>query len=221
MQLKHIKGRIELLTGTTIGSQGNIEIGGNDNPTVRNPLTGEVYIPGSSIKGKMRSLAEWYVLGFEGINEQGGNVHSCKSSQCKICRMFGRSASDSVEQGIGPTRLIVRDAFLTETSRKKLSKLKQTKGFDTEMKYENNINRLNSRANPRNIERIPSGVEFEFSMSYKVLDEEDNKNFELLLDFLRLVELDGIGGGISRGNGQVKFHISVDGEEINLEDRKV
>ena len=63
MKLKNITGTIEIMTGTTIGSQGNIEIGGNDNPTIRNPINNEVYVPGSSIKGKMRGLSEWNILG--------------------------------------------------------------------------------------------------------------------------------------------------------------
>ncbi len=221
MQLKNITGTITLITGTKIGTQGYIEIGGNDNPTVRNPLTNEVYIPGSSIKGKMRSLLEWQLTGYEEIAKNDGNVHTCNKSECQICRIFGRSAGADIDKTSGPTRLIVRDAFLTEKSREKLNKLKKSKGFDTEIKYENSINRLTSKANPRNSERIPAGVEFEFSMSYKVIDDEDEKNFEKVLDSLRLLELDGIGGGVSRGNGQVKFEIKVDGKKIDIQNRNI
>ena len=221
MQLKNITGTITLLTGTIIGTQGYIEIGGNDNPTVRNPLTNEVYIPGSSIKGKMRSLLEWQLLGYDEIAKNKGNVHACNKPDCPVCRIFGRSAGKELDETSGPTRLIVRDAFLTDKSRENLKKLKQVKGFDTEIKYENNINRLTSKANPRNIERIPAGVEFEFSMSYKVIDEKDKQNFDKVLDALRLVELDGIGGGVSRGNGQVKFEIKVDGEKIDVQNRNI
>ena len=221
MQLKNITGIITLLTGTKIGTQGNIEIGGNDNPTVRNPLTNEVYIPGSSIKGKMRSLLEWQLLGYEEIAKNDGRVHTCKKTDCPVCRIFGRSAGKDIDETSGPTRLIVRDAFLSEKSREKLKKIKQTKGFDTEIKYENSINRLSSEASPRNSERIPAGVEFEFSMSYKVIDEIDKQNFDKVLDALRLVELDGIGGGVSRGNGQVKFEIKVDGEKIDVQNRNI
>ncbi len=221
MQLKNITGTIQLLTGTTIGTQGYIEIGGNDNPTVRNPLTNDVYIPGSSIKGKMRSLTEWQLLGYDEIAKSNGNVHSCSKSDCPVCRIFGRSAGKELDETSGPTRLIVRDAFLTEKSKESLKKLKQVKGFDTEIKYENTINRLTSKANPRNIERIPAGVEFEFSMSYKVIDKKDEENFEKVLNALRLLELDGIGGGVSRGNGQVKFEIKVDEVATDIHNRSV
>ena len=76
-------------------------------------------------------------------------------------------------------------------------------------------------ANPRNIERIPSGIKFEFSMTYKIIDDDDEKNFEHVLDALRLVELDGIGGGVSRGNGQVRFDIMVDGVKTDISKRNV
>ncbi len=127
----------------------------------------------------------------------------------------------SLENVAGPTRLVVRDAFLTQESREKMLNLRKTKGFDTEIKYENTINRLNSMANPRNIERIPSGIKFEFSMTYKIIDDDDEKNFEHVLDALRLVELDGIGGGVSRGNGQVRFDIMVDGVKTDISKRNV
>ena len=127
----------------------------------------------------------------------------------------------SLENVAGPTRLVVRDAFLTQESREKMLNLRKTKGFDTEIKYENTINRLNSMANPRNIERIPSGIKFEFSMTYKIIDGDDEKNFEHVLDALRLVELDGIGGGVSRGNGQVRFDIMVDGVKTDISKRNV
>lgn len=95
--------------------------------------------------------------------------------------------------------------------------LKARTGFDTEMKYENSINRLTSEANPRNLERIPAGMEFEFNMSYKVFDLEDGfdeeKNFEeIVLKGLKALLLEGIGGGVSRGNGQIEFiTLNVDG----------
>ncbi len=212
--IKEIKGIIKLKTGTRVGgSSENIEIGGNDNPVIRNPHTGEVYIPGSSIKGKMRSLTEWLT----GSVLSSGKVHTCGVSTCPVCRTFGRGANDSRTAASGPTRLIIRDAYLTEDSKKELTNLKARTGLDTEMKYENSINRLTSEANPRNLERIPAGMEFEFNMSYKVFDLEDGfdeeKNFEeIVLKGLKALLLEGIGGGVSRGNGQIEFTtLTVDG----------
>lgn len=216
--IKNINGTIELVTGTRVGGNSNvIEIGGNDSPIVRNPLTGEMYIPGSSLKGKMRMLMEW----IEGKISTSGAVHSCKEKECPVCRVFGRGAKDSGDAKTGPTRIVVKDAYLTEESRNLLRELKDETGLDTEWKYENTINRLDSSANPRNSERIPAGVKFDFSISYKVLDLGDNgkvdeEYFEtVVLKGLKALLLEGIGGGVSRGNGQIKFvKLEADGESI-------
>lgn len=216
--IKEIKGKIKLLSGTRVGgSMELIEIGGNDNPVVRNPLTGELYIPGSSIKGKMRMLTEW----LEGKISKDGSVHSCSDTNCGICRTFGRGAKDSGEAKSGPTRISVKDAYLTENSRMELEKLKNRTGLDTEWKYENSINRLTSAANPRNLERIPAGTEFEFAISYKILDlgdsgiTDENNMETILLKGLKALLLEGLGGGTSRGNGQIEFsEIFMDGEDI-------
>lgn len=216
--IKNIKGTMELVTGTRIGGSSDIiEIGGNDSPIVRNPLTKEMYIPGSSLKGKMRMMMEWIT----GNIAKDGSVHSCSDKECPICRVFGRGAKDSKEAMSGPTRIIVKDAYLTDESRERLTELKEETGIDTEWKYENTINRLDSSANPRNSERVPAGISFNFSISYKVLDlgdngEVDEKNFkEIVLKGLKALLLEGIGGGVSRGNGQIKFtKLEVDGESI-------
>lgn len=217
--IKQINGKITLLSGMAIGgNSANIEIGGNDNPIIRNPFNKEPYIPGSSIKGKIRSLTEWSL----GKIDASGSVHSCGDKICSVCNIFGRSANDSKTTLSGPTRLIVRDAYLTEESKEKLKKLRETTGSDTELKYENSINRVTSAAMPRNLERVPAGIEFEFNMSYKVLDMGDNgkndeKDFEEVLKGLKLLSLDGIGGGVSRGNGHIKLEVKVDNEVIDID----
>ena len=218
-KIKIIKVEMELVTGTKIGGNTEIiEIGGNDNPVIRNPLTQELYIPGSSLKGKMRMFAEW----IEGRIEKNGHVHSCKDRECPICRVFGRGAQDSADAKSGPTRISVRDAYLTDESKEALKKLKERTGNDTELKYENSINRLTSEANPRNSERIPAGIKFEFSIAYKIIDMGDGgKQDEDLLErvvyrALKGLLLEGIGGGVSRGNGQIK--LKIDGNECEGEE---
>lgn len=213
--IKSIKGTFELVTGTRIGGNSDIiEIGGNDSPIVRNPLTKELYIPGSSLKGKMRMFIEW----LEGKISEDGKVHSCSDKNCPVCRVFGRGANDSGKVMAGGTRISVKDAFLTEESRKQLIELRDRIGVDTEWKYENNINRLTSEAMPRNSERIPAGIEFDFTMSYKVFDFDDNGKIDedlfenIVIKGLKILSLEGIGGGVSRGNGQIKFtKLDVDG----------
>lgn len=220
IDIKEIKGTIKLLTGTRIGGASDmIEIGGNDNPVVRNPLTSELYIPGSSLKGKMRVLMEW----IEG-KVTTGEVHSCKEQECPICRVFGRSAKDSGVAKSGPTRISIKDAYLTEESKERLESLKNRTGLDTEWKYENNINRITSEATPRNLERIPAGIEFNFMISYKIIDmgdggKLDEQLFEnVVKKGLKALLLEGIGGGTSRGNGQIEFKsLEVDGKDIKAE----
>jgi CRISPR-associated protein Csm3 len=218
IEFKDINGIIELKTGLRVGgSTDTIEIGGNDSPVIRNPRTGEVYIPGSSIKGKMRYLTEW----LEGKIESTGNIHSCGDIDCPVCRVFGRSANDSKHCHGGPTRIIVRDAYLLEESKEELKELKNRTGSDTEIKYENNINRLTSEAHPRNNERVPAGSKFHFNISYKVLDinddgKTDEKLFEkVVLKGLKALLLEGLGGGVSRGNGKIEFlELTSNGEDI-------
>ena len=86
-----------------------------------------------------------------------------------------------------------------------------------EDKYENTINRITARANPRNFERVVSGTRFSFSMNYKVFenvdgDVVDEELFGYVIEGLKLIELDALGGAGSRGCGQVKFLIKSDGE---------
>lgn len=217
MKIKEVECTIKLLTGLRVGGNNDIiEIGGNDNPVVRNPLTRELYIPGSSIKGKMRMFMEW----IEGKISDKGDVHSCSNPNCGVCRVFGRGAKDSQIANSGPTRISIKDAYLTDSSRIILNKLKEKTGVDTEWKYENNINRLSSKATPRNSERIPAGTEFHFSLSYKILDMGDKGAMdeqyfeEIVLKGLKAILLEGLGGGVSRGNGQFCFtKLEVDGED--------
>ena len=60
IKIQTLEGTLELLSGLRIGaSEGEIRIGGVDNQVIRNPINNEPYIPGSSLKGKVRSLLEW------------------------------------------------------------------------------------------------------------------------------------------------------------------
>ncbi len=212
---KVIKGTITCKTGLHIGGTAEtIEIGGMDNPIIRDPITQLPYLPGSSIKGKMRSLLEWKLDNFE----SNGKVHQyggpkCQGKECPICRIFGTS-SDKAQ--IGPSRLIVRDAFLEKNSEEKLKKLKEDKGLMyVEEKTENTINRLSARANPRTQERVPSNSVFEFEMVYRVFDFEndegkvDEELFDYVKEGIKLIEMDALGGSGSRGYGKVKFDYQV------------
>lgn len=218
MGYKRIEGIIEVITGLHIGGSTTIiEIGGKDNPVIKHPMTKEPYIPGSSLKGKMRSLLEWKLgkLNTDEHSNDYGEVHKwCNDTNCPICVIFGTSAEDS---GIGPTRLIVRDAILYKDYREK-QKEKDSNWTPLalmEDKCENAINRITARANPRNMERVVSGAKFSFLMSYRLFERTNDKGsgdeglFSNVIEGLKLIEKDTLGGAGSRGCGQVQFTIRV------------
>ena len=209
--IKQITGKIILRTGLHIGA-GDIEmhIGGTDNPVVKHPFTHEPYIPGSSLKGKVRSLLE---LRSGLVPASGGkplSVEAIERAQTgdkalglKIVKLFGTSGADSkAKEKIGPTRVSFSDCFLTEECREKA---RQGKIVLTEVKTENSINRITGTAeNPRFTERVPAGVEFRFSITLKIFEGDEDLE-ELLLQGLKLLQYDALGGSGSRGYGRVRF----------------
>ena len=221
--IKKITGKIVVKTGLHIGAGNDtVEIGGIDNPIVRNPFTKEPYIPGSSLKGKMRSLLEWEL---DKVSSYGGKPCSCGKADCKICRVFG-CANDSKtnNKDRGPTRIIVRDAVLADEWSKKYKedKFLADKAV-VEEKRENTLNRITAEAVPRSLERVAPGVEFNFEIDYRVIDtgdggKTDEDMFAIVKEGLRLLENDFLGGGGSRGNGQIAFAELKDenGNEISL-----
>lgn len=207
-----INGIITCRTGLHIGaSQDNLEIGGLDKSVVRDPLSRKPYIPGSSLKGKMRSLLERKEgLDFNCQMPIGGHLirrHECSDSRCSVCRLFG-SAGGKGQENVTP-RIAVRDSLLTDASRDMLQEI-DTALYLTEWKFENSLDRITSAANPRNLERVPAGAEFQLSLIYTVEAdlsqvEEDIRN---LFSLLELIEDDCLGGHGSRGYGRVSFGIS-------------
>ncbi|WP_038058899.1 type III-A CRISPR-associated RAMP protein Csm3 [Thermus amyloliquefaciens] len=215
MQLrKVIRIRALLLakTGLRIGmSRDQMAIGDLDNPVIRNPLTDEPYIPGSSLKGKLRYLLEWSLGGDYILKAKDKHVFASDNPKDPVARIFGLAPENDtkaleVARERGPTRLLVRDAYLTPDSKQELERTVARGGYLTEIKQEVFIPRLGGNANPRTTERVPAGARFQVEMVYRVLDDLDEKYFkEYLMRALRLLELDGLGGHISRGYGQVYF----------------
>jgi len=227
---KNLIGKIKITvkivckTGLHIGaSKENVEIGAIDSPVVRDPITREPYIPGSSIKGKLRSLLEKALaiqLGIVGLTNRRNigtrnnpvYIHVCDDAEnaikCPICRLFGSTGKDGGKNF--PARLIVRDAYLTEESVEKLKDIDTGLQY-TEWKFENAIDRVTSSANPRQLERVPRGAEFEFEIIYNVEDENTVKDdLDNLILSIELLKLDALGGHGSRGYGKV----DIDFEEI-------
>lgn len=199
-----IVGEIELLTGLHIGgSPVGLDIGGLDNPVIRDVVTNQPYIPGSSLKGKMRSLLE-RASGKEANTNVGGVcIHQCEReedfSNCQVCRIFGLPGEKEFSL---PTRLFVRDSFLSNPEFLEGAK---TDLPYTEVKFENVIDRITSGANPRQTERVPAGARFNFEMIYNVFDDKDKEYLKAVFEAMKLLEHDYLGGQGSRGYGQVRF----------------
>lgn len=282
-----VKSTLKVETGIHIGGGGErLDIGGLDKPVIRNPVTNYPYLPGSSVKGKLRSILErlWKLP----LNRYGGSgtyryesddlvegyteIKSDNSSiiirfdganDCKLSRIFGSTGSNfwlrsdianqeklervsNIEKQMiirpiddetdnkhrfarfakpgeeakdgeikeeyikvkgrnAPARLTVRDCHLVDKSIALLERV-NTGSYMTEWKFENNIDRVTAAANPRQVERVPAGAEFNFELVYTVENAEqaveDLQNIAIALAFL---EDDALGGNGSRGYGKVIF----------------
>ena len=210
-KIRTIKGRIRVMTGLHIGaSNENIEIGGLDNPIIKDPLpeSGAPYIPGSSLKGKLRSLIEVKEGRFVKDGKQKGNPCNCGEKDCPVCPVFGTSAANRPDD-LGPTRIVVRDAHLSQEWSDRFKK----GDLPMEVKYENAIDRITGRATPRPIERVPAGVDFDLNIAFKVFEGDPESYFTTVMQAMRLLEMDALGGAGSRGCGQIKFTDIVIDEE--------
>lgn len=232
MRIIPIEGTIEVITGLHIGGGDDVmSIGGIDNPVIKTS-EGKPYIPGSSIKGKMRSLLEWkygLVLVKDDKNESdedkknrgkpfGSDRLSFIEDEAKkktaetLIKLFGDSnskASDEDKEKFGITRISVSDCYLSKEDE---NSVKNKNVSFTEAKYENVIDRRSGTAlHPRQSERVSTGTKFDFDIRVKVLDG-DNKDelIKMVRDGLSLIEQDYLGGSGSRGYGRVKFNIIED-----------
>lgn len=192
-----IQTSITLVTGLHIGgSSDNVEIGGIDNPVIKLATRGnEPYIPGSSLKGKMRCLLE-----------QTAGAPKVGMDQ-EVNNLFGITESRTLNTDNKPSKLIVRDAILSKESKEALLAYDNLDMPYTENKWENVIDRTKGVAeHPRQSERVPAGAVFNAEFVLNIWD--DDKEDDLLALFekgIRLLENDYLGGSGSRGYGQIKF----------------
>ncbi len=213
VNMTSITGRIKLESGLHIGAgDTELRIGGTDNSVIKHPHTGEPYIPGSSLKGKVRALLEMR----SGLLTKAGNGKPLSASILKknlspteqkeaiaILQLFGVSGADDQEtQEIGPSRAAFADSSLNDLSREAV-KVGNWSFF--EVKSENSIDRIKGVAeHPRFTERVVAGLAFDFSITIKKM-EGDEELQTLLLQGLKLLEHDALGGSGSRGYGRVHF----------------
>jgi CRISPR-associated protein Csm3 len=194
-----------------------LEIGGADNPVVKDAF-GIPYIPGSSLRGRLRSLLE-QALGLAVPSEliylskrkgQEVRIHQSDRPDDDICLLFGRNSGrfekvvgDAIEGAAAtPARLTVYDAPLVVDSI--TPQMRENLDDElTEVKSENAVDRITAQANPRTLERVPSGARFRFRMVLDVLCEEDKPLLARVAESLRLLEDDALGGSGSRGSGRI------------------
>ena len=211
-----ITGVIHCLSGLRVGGSDELlQIGGTDLTCIKHPVTLKPYIPGSSIKGKMRSEQEQR-LGKFGAG--GTEPCGCARTDCLVCRVFG--PHKKARHDLGPTRIVVRDAACTQ-------------GGETELKSENVINRKTGAAlHPRKVERVVAGSDFSLrigiqvwdldeQITYKNKDKQDQKGGVALVEFvkdgLRALQQTGLGSGISKGSGEIEFRdLKLDGTPFTL-----
>lgn len=205
-----ITGNIRAVTGLRIGSSDkNIGIG-EAAQVLRDALTKRPYIPGSSLRGKLRSLAErsrWSTL--SASTQQIGprvQIHRCTSGDayttCAICPVFGVTSDNAFAT---PTRLIVRDLLLSNESATLLENARTELPY-TEVKTEVAIDRITAASNPRDIERVPAGAVFSgLDLSFSVYEAADVKRFAVVAQAMALLEDDYLGGHGARGYGRIEF----------------
>jgi CRISPR-associated protein Csm3 len=215
-----LEGEITCHTGLHIGAgKGSLEIGGADNPVVKDAF-GIPYIPGSSLRGRLRSLLE-QTLGLAVPSElvflskrrgQEVRIHQSERPDDEVCLLFGRTSGRMEKVGgetaesaaASPARLTVYDAPLVLESI--TPQMRENLDDElTEVKSENAVDRITSQANPRTLERVPAGARFRFRMVLDVLCAEDRPLLARLAEAMRLLEDDALGGGGSRGNGRISF----------------
>src|SRR5215469_4669826 len=215
-----LEGDLHCETGLHVGAgKGSLEIGGADNPVVKD-AHGRPYVPGSTLRGRIRALLE-QATGMAVPSElvfiskrkgQEVRIHQSDRPDDEICILFGRSPGRMEKVGGGdidsnhatPARLSVFDAPLVPDSI--TAQMRETLDDElTEVKSENAIDRITSQANPRTLERVPAGARFRIRMVLDVLCEEDKALAGRLFEGLRLLEDDALGGGGSRGSGRVRF----------------
>jgi CRISPR-associated protein Csm3 len=223
---EEIAAAIHCLSGVRIGGNNNvIEIGTIDNPIIRNPITNHPYLPGSSLKGKMRSSLELSLR--KGAppalslplpqmiptkdRDGKAQINPCRCGVCIVCKLFGSGDAKTTNE---PSRLIFRDCLLTKESEATLAEAASASGvFFAEVKPGVRMNRAtNTVASGAffNFERVPEGTEFNFELVLRLYgdldDEKARADYRKAVAYgLRLIEKEGIGGKISAGYGKVEF----------------
>ena len=197
--------KLVVCTGMHIGDSSAFSaIGAVDSQVVRDPLTGLPIVPGSSLKGKLRTLLARSLSG----DPQHMPKHDDDDERVK--RLFGSSSP------VRAARLQFADCFVSNADEMRRVGI-------TEVKAENGINRADSVANPRFIERVSRGTSFDVKIVYEIADEgQVIEDLTMLAKGMKLLQLDYLGGHGTRGSGRVSlrdfsitpFEAKLDAEEV-------
>lgn len=186
-----ISGVIESLTGLHIGGGSQFAaIGAVDSVVIKDIQDDLPMIPGSSLKGKLRSLLSKQL-------SDGKLPKEHNQDDDRIKRLFGHAESKNPKT----SRIYFSDIFMSEESREEL----ENSDMDaTEIKFENTITRSTGVANPRQIERAIKGIKYNMSLIYNIENESEiEEDFKLLKTAFKLLKYDYLGANGSRGYGRV------------------
>lgn len=186
-----IEGTLEVITGMHIGdSKEYSAIGAVDSPVIRDPINKLPMIPGSSLKGKLRTLL---------AKKYNPTLSNHNDDDEIIKRLFGGQSENKNSRS---ARILISDSVMEIDEEERIRK----EGIDevTEIKFENTINRLTGVANPRQIERVIRGTRFNLHMVYEMTDENETlEDLKLLKEGFDLLKYDYLGGHGTRGYGRV------------------
>lgn len=186
-----ITGKLEVVTGMHIGgSSAFAAIGAVDSPVIKDSRENLPMIPGSSLKGKMRTL----------LAKEYNETVAAKPDEDneRIVRLFGSAKKGNIKR----SRIQIADMVMANADE---FRQRGTQSL-TEIKFENTINRLTAVANPRQIERVIRGSEFALDMIYEVEEESEiAEDLGMLAEGMKLLQFDYLGGHGSRGYGKVRF----------------
>lgn len=212
-----ILGKIKVITGLHIGGSKEFSaIGAVDSPVMRDTYSNLPFIPGSSLKGKLRYLLQ------EKYGKKVADINTTHNDDdIRVKRLFGGS-NDSSDEKVIKSRLYFSDSFISNEDELNKIGIEQV----TEVKFENSINRFTAVANPRQIERVIRGVQFDMNVIYNAEKDEDfqelKEDIENLKKAFELLEYDYIGGNGSRGYGRVQItDIELNQVFGNLETEKI
>lgn len=169
-----------------------------DTSVIKNPLTWEPYIPWSSIKWKIRSSLEM-------INwDYSSTYWASEDEKWNIAKAFWMATKDTKIS----SRLIFSDFEMTKEYKDIFKDLWNVDFMED--KSENNVPRfLQWNANPRHIERVPSWVIFEWTITLIpvewIHDISEKELNEVLNEWIKYLNQFWLGWWVSRWNGRIEM----------------